>query len=211
MTANALSFLQGQNSEPDDLARGNALIELATVLFCLPSRGTGSEPSEEFVNFTATLALWARRLRMFTPEQVKAGCDLAAVEWEYKGMPPLGFVASCIRKAGGIPKDSSMPSPLDAEAESAWQTLVHKIRTCGIYGDPCLDPHSESAVKSLGGWGAVCRWRADEGLDFKAKEFKRAYVLHKTYPSIDHGPQAVAALHGGSSAIAIEDQKGILQ
>ena len=206
MTANTPSFRPALADTPENRARINALSELAVVTGGYPPAGT-----PECKALDERLLLWACRLVSFTPEQVKAGCDLAAMEWEYKGMPQFGFLVSRIRRAGGVPSGDSMPSPLDAEAESAWQALVHKIRTCGIYGDPCLDPHSESAVKSLGGWGAVCRWRADEGLDFKAKEFKRAYVLHKTYPSIDHGPQAVAALHGGRSAIAIEDQKGILQ
>ena len=187
----------------EDRARIEALVELAVVTGALPPSGT-----PESARFDEQMTLWSARLRGFAPESVRAGCDAAALDWQYRGMPPLGFVVERIRRASGAPAALDAKDAAEAEADAAWAGIRQKLRACGPYFDPELTVEEAWAVKALGGWWRLCQ-ASSRDLDFLSKDFRRLYMARRACPAVEQGPRAVAALSG--STLAIEDASDVLQ
>lgn len=178
MTANSPSFRRIPTDRDDDVARKEALLDLAVLTRALPEEGT-----PELVSFTNTIYLWLTRLRAFPPEQVRAGCEMAALEWTFNGMPPLGFIADCIRRASGACISNAQKAAFEDEASRAWASVRRKIRSVGPWFDPHLTKEELWAVNSIGGWDRLCM-SSSKDLDFLAKDFAHYYVLCKKDPAV---------------------------
>ena len=204
MTARLPSFRQQPADYAKDRARLEALVELATVIGCLPAEGT-----EENIRFGDQMGMWTERLRIFAPEQVRAGCELAALEWTFNGMPPLGFIAERIRRVAGIYQPETQKDAIEDEASKAWASVRRKIRTCGPYFDPELTKEERYAVDSIGGWDRLCL-ASSKDLDFLAKDFTRYYAIGKKDPAAISKTKSIG-LDNTILGIPIIDASGTLQ
>lgn len=92
---------------------------------------------------------------------------------------------------------------LSLQAEAEWMRLMTLVRTFGAYEVPTLDRTTDSVIRRIGGWSAVCSW-PEKDLYWRRKEFLRVWMDTKGHEdALELGCEGVAALNSvrGSAAI----------
>ena len=100
--------------------------------------------------------------------------------------------AEIIKRAFGSDEDGKRR--IEDRANMAWSVILGKISSIGSYGNLEIeDKQALAAVKGIGGWQALCMCTYEQ-LDWKKKEFIRAYDCYERTP-VEHLPQGLPGLH----------------
>lgn len=112
---------------------------------------------------------WFTMLSDLTFEQLKAGIVTTIRDYKFAGFPPIGVIRdNCGVKSGHI-QAKDKPT-------LAWEAVRRAINRVGAYDSPKFDDAViNAALRSLGGWVAVCDWTVEE-LPWRQKEFMAAYA-----------------------------------
>ena len=160
-------------------------IEFARCVAVL-SAGVGREMAETQID------VWFELLGDLTFEQLKAGIVRGLRNYKFAGFPPVGQ----IREWAGAGGDELR---IEDRAALAWGRLLNAIGSVGAYESVDFDdPAINAAVRSLGGWQALCDTSSHELRAFVRPRFVESYRAHVAAGVQSHDAEPLAGIIAGN-------------
>jgi len=130
------------------------------------SENFGAKMSAELQKF------WMLCLKEHSASIVEHACKRVIETYTFKTMPPFAVLQKEINSiTGNTEEDKKL------EAESAWETVLALVSKHGRYNQPVITGPSADALRTVGGWNALCSCLEDN-LKWMKRDFVESYLVN---------------------------------